>query len=725
MAKSTGRKQQTKKVKQRSQAKSPTKKVRKTSAFSENFINKIDELNLPIIVLLVVFVYVWLVNAWICDDAYITFRTVDNFVNGYGLTWNPGERVQAYTHPLWMFLVSILYFFTNEAFLTSFVLTLLLSFSAVYFGIIKNADNRFNTVFGMIILIFSKAFIDYTSSGLENPLTFLLMAIFVYIFFKYQGGKKMFWLSIITALGMLTRLDNAIFFLPPLLFFLIDKFSIKKIGSMIIGFIPLIIWEIFSVIYYGYPFPNTYYAKMNTGLPKSEYFAQGFAYMKNSLLLDPPTLIVIILSIVVFILIKKRKTYIPFAISLLLYLLYVINIGGGFMSGRFLAAPLFFASAVLVTFDMRKLFDGLTFYQLATAALIILLGMLPGRAPIMSWINFGGQKDREEASDQDNPWAHIPFSDMHGIVDERAFYYQTCGLMSNLVNGSTEPRFMWVDHAKKTRKTDVPLLVRSSVGMFGYYVGQEYYIIDHLGLGTAFTARLDVEEDPELPEPGWRIGHFKRKNPAGYEHTVMTDSNRFENEDLGRLYEHVQNVITGDIWNAERWRHIRNLNFGGYDHLVPEDYKKSEFPSLKYAVPEYMPTYYNNLALYLLRREDSSLALNYFDRSLEHDPTNKTAVRNKFVLRCMLKGYQDALNFMKEHVKKHRSAAAVYLGLGEYFFRHDKKELAVHMFRLNAEKAPNAYTSLINLYDYYKSVNMPDSAAYFAERYRAMGGRIE
>ena len=35
---------------------------------------------------------VW--NAWVCDDAFITLRTVDNLVHNRGLTWNPGERVQ-------------------------------------------------------------------------------------------------------------------------------------------------------------------------------------------------------------------------------------------------------------------------------------------------------------------------------------------------------------------------------------------------------------------------------------------------------------------------------------------------------------------------------------------------------------------------------------------------------------------------------------------------------
>ena len=41
------------------------------------------------------------------DDAHMTFRSVWNFVHGYGLTYNPDERVQAYTHPLWMFAISV------------------------------------------------------------------------------------------------------------------------------------------------------------------------------------------------------------------------------------------------------------------------------------------------------------------------------------------------------------------------------------------------------------------------------------------------------------------------------------------------------------------------------------------------------------------------------------------------------------------------------------------
>ena len=72
---------------------------------------------------LLVFSYVFLANSWIGDDAYITFRVIDNFVNGYGLRFNPDERVQAYTHPLWMLLLSAFYAVTSDLFYTTLIVS--------------------------------------------------------------------------------------------------------------------------------------------------------------------------------------------------------------------------------------------------------------------------------------------------------------------------------------------------------------------------------------------------------------------------------------------------------------------------------------------------------------------------------------------------------------------------------------------------------------------------
>ena len=66
-------------------------------------------------------------TAWVSDDAYITFRTIDNFIDGYGLRWNIAERVQSYTHPLWMFVVAFFYLLTGEFFFTSMFLSITIS----------------------------------------------------------------------------------------------------------------------------------------------------------------------------------------------------------------------------------------------------------------------------------------------------------------------------------------------------------------------------------------------------------------------------------------------------------------------------------------------------------------------------------------------------------------------------------------------------------------------
>ncbi len=45
-------------------------------------------------------------NAWVCGDAYINFRSIEQLFAGNGLVWNSHERVQVYTSPLWFFMVA-------------------------------------------------------------------------------------------------------------------------------------------------------------------------------------------------------------------------------------------------------------------------------------------------------------------------------------------------------------------------------------------------------------------------------------------------------------------------------------------------------------------------------------------------------------------------------------------------------------------------------------------
>lgn len=55
------------------------------------------------VMLSVAFILFCLNYFYVCDDAKITFRVAENFIQGYGLTFNTDERVQAYSNPLWLF----------------------------------------------------------------------------------------------------------------------------------------------------------------------------------------------------------------------------------------------------------------------------------------------------------------------------------------------------------------------------------------------------------------------------------------------------------------------------------------------------------------------------------------------------------------------------------------------------------------------------------------------
>jgi arabinofuranosyltransferase len=48
----------------------------------------------------------WSREPYLLDDAFISFRYARNLVLGQGLVYNPGERVQGYTNPLWTLLAA-------------------------------------------------------------------------------------------------------------------------------------------------------------------------------------------------------------------------------------------------------------------------------------------------------------------------------------------------------------------------------------------------------------------------------------------------------------------------------------------------------------------------------------------------------------------------------------------------------------------------------------------
>lgn len=514
-----------------------------------------------------IFALVLFRRAWLSDDTFITFRTIDNFLNGYGLVWNVGERVQAYTHPLWMFILSGASLATGELVFTTLLLSIVISLAAVLLLATKIACSRLTAIFLVVVIALSNAFIDYSTSGLENPLSHLLLVIFFILFFSLPpSARKVFWLSFIASLGAVNRLDLLLIFGPALLCALYQTISsktdfAKAILALIVGQAPLIAWEIFSVIYYGFPFPNTAYAKLNTGIPSFELFQQGWLYLRESLRTDPLTLVIIASGLILAFLGREKKN-IPIALGIILYLVYILKIGGDFMSGRFLAAPFLCSLIILARFDLSnlpRLLTGILF------AAVVAIGLLSA-TPTLNFIELDLTPEQRNAMVINQK-----------IANERRYYSWSNGLFR--IDPQTGiPAHPFALDGLETRQRSPKLARRITVGMFGYYAGPNVYVVDELALADALLARLPARRVDQ-----WRIGHFQRTLPAGYLDTLRAGSNQLLDSKLYQLYDKLSLVTREGIWAPGRFRAIWQLNTGLAKALV--DFDAYRYPKLTIVDP--------------------------------------------------------------------------------------------------------------------------------------------
>ncbi len=503
---------------------------------------------------LLVFLFVVIRTAWLSDDAYITFRVVENFLHGYGPVYNIGERVQAYTHPLWFFLISGAYAVVNGLFgrfflaarlpWTVIIVSIACSAGAVWLFARRVAREWWAAVAGVVLLTFSRAFTDYATSGLEEALTYLILAWFFARYFQLDAAgrsnqpKAIGELTLIASLGVLNRLDIVLLYAPLLAWLIWKARSWKAIGFAALGILPVILWELFSLFYYGFPFPNTYYAKIHTGIAQGVLFWQGLVYYLGTMNFDPFTLLVIGLSFVLVI--SQRKwSFLPMLAGILLYLVYILRIGGDFMSGRFFAAPFFVAVIILMRMDLkREILVGLT-------AALCAVGLAFGVNPL--------------ASDASYRAAQLPAS---GVVDERGSYYADRGLL-NYTTAKPFPDFPWEERGWQRYNDNFKVEVLDAIGMLGYQGGPYYHVVDKLALPDALLARL-----PIAGEKTWQIGHFRRKIPDGYLETLQNGQNQIADPNLKAYYDKLSIAIKSDLFAPGRLDEIWKLNTGFYDEWL-------------------------------------------------------------------------------------------------------------------------------------------------------------
>jgi len=498
--------------------------------------------------LLLPYTWIFLANSWTGDDAFISYRAGWNLLHGYGFTYNPAERVQAFTNPLWTALVAACAAVTGEFYYTGQLVSWLCG-AGVLWLLVRYSRHWTVPVASLLVLLSSKAFVDYSSSGLETPLNYLLVGAVVLRTLEDLDSQidptRRFAVDVtLASLAYVNRPDTVLLTAPCLAWQIVTwwpRIRWQLARPIVLGALPAVAWLAFSVVYYGFPFPNSYYAKVATGLPAWMVLGQGAAYLVNSLSYDPLTLLAIA-GAVVAALAARRPAPIVVMASALLYVVYTIKVGGDFMSGRFFALP--FLQAVIVLGHLAPAPVALVPVAAVLAAYTVLNPLAPvktGHDYAMAW-----------------PWRQ-----QNGIKDERGGYHNATNLL-RYDPLRPMPDFVWVREGLSARSAGTRVLEHGSIGFVGYYGGPDLYVIDRNALSDPLLARMPVSDRIHFE---FYAGHFFRDIPGGYLESRQTGDNRLTDPLLRELYDALRVVVQGPIVSGDRFRAIWRLNVGDLSRL--------------------------------------------------------------------------------------------------------------------------------------------------------------
>ena len=482
-------------------------------------------------------------TAWLSDDIYITLRSVANLAAGDGPIWNPGERVQAYTHPLWMGMLTVVQLLISSNFASALLLGLACSGLTLYLAIFRVSRSAQSALMAAVLLSVSMAYMDYSTGGLENPLLHLLLVLFVLTYLDAGHGRgALFRLWFIFALALLTRLDAALLLLPALAAFSWRQLRgghlrpLPWLRIVTLALLPLAAWLLFALFYYGTPLPNTAYAKLSSGIARWALVRQGQLYLLNSLAWDPVTLVAILTAAVVPVATGERRLW-PLLAGAWIYVLYTVWIGGCFMSGRFLTAPFLMAALLWARLPLSRTVPALL------PALVLLAMSLGTQFGVPGVV--GGRAS--------------PRFGHNGIADERAYYFNERGLLS-----ITRERDI-ADASEQITPTMASIQSCGGAGMVSFLRGADAYVLDPCALGDAFLARLPTMG---AHTTRWRIGHFRRVIPAGYTQTLTSRQNLITSRELGAYYERLRAVISWDLLDGRRLGYLWAMLWRSHDDLL-------------------------------------------------------------------------------------------------------------------------------------------------------------
>lgn len=291
-------------------------------------------------------------NRFVQDDAFIAFRYARNLVEGRGLVWNPGERVEGYTNFLWTALVAAGMRLGADP--VVFTQTLGLGLFAVSLCLLwlLSLESGLGSAASLTVVLLSGTnftFSAYATGGLETPLVTALFLAGCLAAVRVMAGRLerergLLMLSVILAAGVLTRMDTVLLLAVPAVSALAagpprgpvtDRQTFGDIARLTI--LPALLvggWLAWKYSYYGDILPRAFYLKA-VNASSIDHGLRYFYEFIVSYNLAPFLFFAIFFFGPIFR--REHRAELMMAASVSIWFIYLLKVGGDFMEFRFMA----------------------------------------------------------------------------------------------------------------------------------------------------------------------------------------------------------------------------------------------------------------------------------------------------------------------------------------------------------------------------------------------------
>lgn len=219
-------------------------------------------------------------TAILFDDMMISLRYAHQLVSGNGLVWNPGERVEGFTNPLWTLIFAMVIWCSSQAAAPGIIQvlgagTLLAAIALVLRAVLdvakaERAEVQIAaiSISAAVFLLWYPAFY-WSIEGCEVSACLLVAALSMTTYFRWADGDlndfpALNRLGYFGAVGWLVRPDTPILVIPFFaavslgIFVRTGRLAITCIArALVVPIGVFIAYTAFRLSYYGQFFPNT------------------------------------------------------------------------------------------------------------------------------------------------------------------------------------------------------------------------------------------------------------------------------------------------------------------------------------------------------------------------------------------------------------------------------------------------------------------------------------